>query len=60
MELFKFTFRESLVALLACVAVVLFCSEADSLTALFVSKGIALVLGVAAWLLGRKIHLEED
>lgn len=60
MDLFKFTFRESVVALLACIAVVLFCSEADNWVAFAISKGVAVVLGFAAWLISRTIKTNDD
>ena len=57
MEELKFSFKETFVALLACVATMLFCSEADTLEALAWSKGIAVLLGVVCWRVGRKLKV---
>ena len=55
MDMMRFGKKESLVALLGCLAVRLWCSECESWLAFAWSKGLAALLGIVCWLLGRKL-----
>lgn len=55
MDMMRFGKKESLVALLGCLAVLLWCSECESWLAFAWSKGLAALLGIVCWLLGRKL-----